>query len=318
MLTELTDHSSAALGIVTGLQFLPFLLLAPWAGMIEQYDESSRNTYCLQADRQIVAFGSLINRPVAAMPDRVACTRRENHLHEAAIRRAVFNLARRICGILLRDHDARAQTRLRLHPRLELPVIHGARKRGREIQIALLHAAAAQCDEHSDFDPVRVEMLLPHQFEVGAGRTLVRKRIDAHAARHHARIGKLPGDALAPVLAKRLQCSRQRAGRNGSRSDGLRNAGWISPSTNESFCAARVSRTGTFMEPSPRFGRHYRPNRPLPQSRVSLEGIVDQKPAHHCVGNALRQAHPSRRTASADSRSKTGKRGRSRYVRLCA
>jgi MFS family permease len=34
VLTELTEHSSAALGIVTGLQFLPFLLLAPWAGMI--------------------------------------------------------------------------------------------------------------------------------------------------------------------------------------------------------------------------------------------------------------------------------------------
>jgi MFS family permease len=34
VLTELTDHSSQALGIVTGLQFLPFLLLAPWAGMI--------------------------------------------------------------------------------------------------------------------------------------------------------------------------------------------------------------------------------------------------------------------------------------------
>ena len=34
VLTELTDHSSAALGVVTGLQFLPFLLLAPWAGMI--------------------------------------------------------------------------------------------------------------------------------------------------------------------------------------------------------------------------------------------------------------------------------------------
>jgi MFS family permease len=34
VLTELTDHSSAALGIVTGLQFLPFLLLAPWAGII--------------------------------------------------------------------------------------------------------------------------------------------------------------------------------------------------------------------------------------------------------------------------------------------
>lgn len=34
VLTELTDHSSQALGAITGLQFLPFLLLAPWAGMI--------------------------------------------------------------------------------------------------------------------------------------------------------------------------------------------------------------------------------------------------------------------------------------------
>ena len=29
VLTQLTDHSSSALGIVTGLQFLPFLILAP-------------------------------------------------------------------------------------------------------------------------------------------------------------------------------------------------------------------------------------------------------------------------------------------------
>lgn len=34
VLTELTDHSATALGIVTGLQFLPFLLLAPVAGAI--------------------------------------------------------------------------------------------------------------------------------------------------------------------------------------------------------------------------------------------------------------------------------------------
>ncbi|CCH79882.1 Integral membrane efflux protein [Nostocoides japonicum T1-X7] len=34
VLTQLTDHSSSALGIVTGLQFLPFILLAPWAGSI--------------------------------------------------------------------------------------------------------------------------------------------------------------------------------------------------------------------------------------------------------------------------------------------
>ena len=34
VLTVLTDHSSTALGIVTGLQFLPFLILAPFAGML--------------------------------------------------------------------------------------------------------------------------------------------------------------------------------------------------------------------------------------------------------------------------------------------
>ena len=34
VLTVLTEGSATALGIVTGLQFLPFLLLAPWAGLI--------------------------------------------------------------------------------------------------------------------------------------------------------------------------------------------------------------------------------------------------------------------------------------------
>ncbi|MCU1536878.1 MAG: major facilitator superfamily 1, partial [Humibacillus sp.] len=34
VLTVLTDHSSIALGIVTGLQFLPFLVLAPFAGAL--------------------------------------------------------------------------------------------------------------------------------------------------------------------------------------------------------------------------------------------------------------------------------------------
>ncbi len=34
VLTVLTDHSATSLGIVTGLQFLPFMLLAPFAGML--------------------------------------------------------------------------------------------------------------------------------------------------------------------------------------------------------------------------------------------------------------------------------------------
>ncbi len=34
VLTQLTDHDPIALGVVTGLQFAPMVLLAPWAGMV--------------------------------------------------------------------------------------------------------------------------------------------------------------------------------------------------------------------------------------------------------------------------------------------
>ena len=34
VLTELTDHSATALGVVTGLQFAPMLFLAPWTGAV--------------------------------------------------------------------------------------------------------------------------------------------------------------------------------------------------------------------------------------------------------------------------------------------
>ncbi len=40
VLTQLTNHSAGALGIVTGLQFLPFLILAPFAGMVaDRFDK---------------------------------------------------------------------------------------------------------------------------------------------------------------------------------------------------------------------------------------------------------------------------------------
>ena len=34
VLTELSDHSGVQVGIVTGLQFLPILILSPWAGLV--------------------------------------------------------------------------------------------------------------------------------------------------------------------------------------------------------------------------------------------------------------------------------------------
>lgn len=34
VLTDLTENSGVAVGLVTALQFLPFLVLSPWAGLL--------------------------------------------------------------------------------------------------------------------------------------------------------------------------------------------------------------------------------------------------------------------------------------------
>ena len=49
VLTVLTAGSATALGVVTGLQFLPFLLLAPWAGLIADRFPKRRTLLATQA-----------------------------------------------------------------------------------------------------------------------------------------------------------------------------------------------------------------------------------------------------------------------------
>ncbi len=55
VLTQLTDHSSVALGVVTGLQFLPMLLLAPWTGMIADRFPKRRILLATQASLALTA-----------------------------------------------------------------------------------------------------------------------------------------------------------------------------------------------------------------------------------------------------------------------
>ena len=60
VLTELTDHSATALGIVTGLQFLPMLLLAPWTGAVtDRYPGAEAVVAALSAgaDQGLTAVG---------------------------------------------------------------------------------------------------------------------------------------------------------------------------------------------------------------------------------------------------------------------
>jgi MFS family permease len=56
VLTVLTAGSASALGIVTGLQFLPFLLLAPWAGVIADRVPNRRLLVTTQAALLLTAM----------------------------------------------------------------------------------------------------------------------------------------------------------------------------------------------------------------------------------------------------------------------
>lgn len=57
VLTELTDHSATALGVVTGLQFAPMLLLAPWTGAVA--DRFSKRTLLI-ATQLTLALTALV------------------------------------------------------------------------------------------------------------------------------------------------------------------------------------------------------------------------------------------------------------------
>ena len=56
VLTVLTDHSATALGIVTGLQFLPFLVLAPFAGMLVDRLPKRRMLFATQTALLVTAL----------------------------------------------------------------------------------------------------------------------------------------------------------------------------------------------------------------------------------------------------------------------
>lgn len=62
VLTELTNHDGTATGIVTGLQFLPVLLLAPYAGLVADRYDKRKVLICTQSFMALCALvlGALV------------------------------------------------------------------------------------------------------------------------------------------------------------------------------------------------------------------------------------------------------------------
>ena len=85
VLTQLTDNDPIALGVVTGLQFAPMVLLAPWAGMVA---DRFRKRRILFATQSMLAVTSLLTgvlvvtgvvRALARLPAGAAAGPRDRH-----------------------------------------------------------------------------------------------------------------------------------------------------------------------------------------------------------------------------------------------
>ena len=186
----------------------------------------------VQGDRQIAARGRFIDRPIAGMAERVARSRRHDHLHEGAIGGAAFDLGGGEGGVLLRYDESPARSRgsLRTHV-FELPVIDGARQRRGEVEIALLHPALESCISMPCSTPLGSRCCARISSRSDPGRPSsgnASLRMPAAIMRGEVSWPDKPCRKCSPKV---VMCSRQRAGMNGCRSEGLRNAGWMSQST---------------------------------------------------------------------------------------
>ena len=134
-------------------------------------------------------------------------------------------------------------------------------------------------DQHAELDAVGVEMLPPHEREVGAGRPPSAGKASTRGPAPScadARAGRTRPwrrcCRTSPMIAPALRQERVQVGRR------FLNAGWMSQSTiGEPLLAAMAWRTGMFIAPPPCRCGILADLAPLAQARIGLERIVDQR-----------------------------------------
>ena len=243
------------------------------------------------------------DRPVAAAAQRLQPARRDHHVGEAAIAGALLDLLDRRFGVFQRDLHAGLQARFAIAPDLRFPLVRRGRHRRAELDVALVAAAAEQRHHQAVRDVEQIEQLLLHHLQVGAGmRAILRIRVHAHAGeRRHARIVRRIGERRTRAAADRramlAPALRQELIQVGRR---LRVGVHVAIDDAELASATDVSAwrsmTVTFIGCSP-CSRG--------QSGIGLQR--DCRPGS-CAADARASrpaARPCRRSASADSRSRT-------------
>jgi hypothetical protein len=105
-----------------------------------------------------------------AVPPRYALARQHQHLDEAVVRGAALDLLRGELGILCRDHDRGAESRLAVEPFLGQPVIDGATERSAHV-LAVEDLAGVETVEDRDPRTESIERLPTRLLEIAARRS---------------------------------------------------------------------------------------------------------------------------------------------------
>ena len=123
----------------------------------------------VDADRQAVRFGRLVDRPVLPPPERKLGHRQQQDLDEAVVGGEALDLLHREFGAVRRDDDRGAQPRIAIQPLGADPVVDGAAERGG--QVLAQHDLRA-VDDVADgvAGPQAVEQVGLHRRQAAAGR----------------------------------------------------------------------------------------------------------------------------------------------------
>src|SRR6266446_3822138 len=116
----------------------------------------------MHADRKPGLLRGLINRPVAALAERLDVAAEQQHLDEIPVAGAFADFFGRRQAVLVADHDRALEARILAGPFLDLPVVDRGAERGAELMIADALSAGERI-ENAQHDIVRIEMLLLHE-----------------------------------------------------------------------------------------------------------------------------------------------------------
>ena len=163
----------------------------------------------VHADRQSVPLAGLVDRPVAAPPDRLDRAREHQHLHEAAVAREPIDLGRRGGPVLVGDDDGGTQAGIPVEPLGGQPVVRRTCQHAGQLEVQHLADAEQRVEDRRLHIP-RVEQLLLREGEVGRGRSATwRPCVDTRGARGGTRVLRADVGAIAEVLAHLAELGRQ-------------------------------------------------------------------------------------------------------------